>query len=164
LRTLGPQGELLFIEGLSKDNNPIIRSCSARGLARIGVSTLRTILCGLYDENPNVRKIVENEILKEFTYDDILIEFYEKQLQLLSLKLTIKDILEKKISLTIHMQKYLIELLNLIEFHKYEKKKAKEIESKISINYHTNGDQEIVINRPSPDLQAQFGGDRSNLN
>lgn len=92
--------------------------------------------------------------MKNFTYDDILIEFYEKQPQLLSLKLTIKDILEKKIPLTIQMQKYLIEFLNVIEFHEYEKRKAKDIKSKISINYHTNCNQEVVINSPSPDLQS----------
>lgn len=109
-------------------------------------------MCGLYDENPNVRKVVETQIMK-FCFDDILVEFYNKQPQLLSLKLTIKDILEKRISLTVQMKKYLIEFLNLIDFHEMEKKKVKEIESKISVNYHTDKDQELIIQKPSDDLR-----------
>ena len=152
MKSLGPQGELLFIEALSKDSNPLIRLSGAKGLAKIGVSTIRTLLCGLYDENPNVRKVVENQIMKNYTYDNILIEFYDKQPQLLSLKLTIRDIMEKKIPLTVFMQKYLIEFLNVIEFHEYEKLKAKDINSKITTNYNNKND-EIIIKSPTPEIQ-----------
>lgn len=37
IRSFGPQAELIFIEGLTKDRNPVIRSECAKGLSSMGV-------------------------------------------------------------------------------------------------------------------------------
>ena len=52
----GPQGQLVLIEGLTKDDNPKVRGYSAKGLGLFGPSTFRTLLLGLHDTHPNVRK------------------------------------------------------------------------------------------------------------
>lgn len=54
----GPHGELLLIEGLLKDPNPLIRASAATGLLKIGPSTIRTLLLALYDKDPMVFKSV----------------------------------------------------------------------------------------------------------
>jgi hypothetical protein len=52
----GPQGQLVLIEGLTKDENPKVRGYSAKGLGLFGPSTFRTLLLGLHDTHPGVRK------------------------------------------------------------------------------------------------------------
>lgn len=52
----GPQGQLVLIEGLTKDENALVRAYSAKGLGLFGPSTFRTLLLGLHDTNPMVRK------------------------------------------------------------------------------------------------------------
>lgn len=52
----GPQAELIFIEGITKDKNPIIRAESAKGLGKLGVQNFRVLLFGLRDLDENVRK------------------------------------------------------------------------------------------------------------
>lgn len=37
IRSFGPQAELIFIEGLTKDRNNLIRCECAKGLASLGV-------------------------------------------------------------------------------------------------------------------------------
>jgi hypothetical protein len=49
IRSFGPQAELIFIEGLTKDKNPLIRCECARGLASLGVQNFRALLFGLRD-------------------------------------------------------------------------------------------------------------------
>jgi hypothetical protein len=49
IQNFGPQGELLFIEGVTKEQNATIRAECATGLGRIGVSAFRTLLLTLSD-------------------------------------------------------------------------------------------------------------------
>ena len=65
------------------------------GLANIGPHTIRTLLIGLHDENKEVRKIVEREITGKFGVYDIVDLFVDKNSQKLSLRIAIRDILEK---------------------------------------------------------------------
>lgn len=113
--SLGAQGELVFIEGLTKDSNILIRSLCAKGLALIGASTLRTLLVGLYDESSIVRGTVEKEILENFSFEDIFRYFESKDSHKQSLKIAIRDILEKNIPLSGRMIRYLEDLLIELE-------------------------------------------------
>lgn len=56
LKRFGPQAELIFIEGLTKDKNPLIRSECAKGLGALGPQNLRALLFGLRDVEEQVRK------------------------------------------------------------------------------------------------------------
>ncbi len=55
IKSFGAQGELLFIEGVTKDRNPTIRRECAYGLGDIGPSTFRTLLLALHDSSRAVR-------------------------------------------------------------------------------------------------------------
>jgi hypothetical protein len=55
IKTFGPQAELIFIEGLTKDKNAVIRCECAKGLASMGVQNFRALLFGLRDIDENVR-------------------------------------------------------------------------------------------------------------
>lgn len=54
--SFGPQGELMLIEGLTRDKSPIIRAECARGLALLGPHTFRVLIFGLEDPEESVRK------------------------------------------------------------------------------------------------------------
>ncbi len=54
--SFGPQAELIFIEGLTKDKNILIRCECANGLGKMGVQNFRALLFGLRDINEQVRK------------------------------------------------------------------------------------------------------------
>lgn len=49
IKNFGAHGELLFIEGVCKDQNPQIRAECALGLGQIGVQTFRSLLLALHD-------------------------------------------------------------------------------------------------------------------
>lgn len=49
IQNFGPQGELLFIEGVTKEQNLLVREQCATGLGRIGVTAFRTLLLTLND-------------------------------------------------------------------------------------------------------------------
>jgi len=53
--SFGPQGELMLIEGLAKDKNPVIRGECAKGLGLFGPHTFRAIIFGLRDAEESVR-------------------------------------------------------------------------------------------------------------
>ena len=53
--SFGPQGELLLIEGLTKDKNPTIRIECAKGLSIYGAHTFRALIFGLRDTEEAVR-------------------------------------------------------------------------------------------------------------
>lgn len=50
IKNFGAHGELLFIEGVSKERNSQIRAECALGLGSIGVQTFRSLLLALHDE------------------------------------------------------------------------------------------------------------------
>ena len=69
-------------------------------LAEIGPSTLRTLVIGLFDENQVVRKTVEKEILEKMTFESIAEAYKDKNSQKLSLKVALRDVLEKEIPIS----------------------------------------------------------------
>ncbi|CAG9335294.1 unnamed protein product [Blepharisma stoltei] len=91
---LGPQGQLMLIEALTKDQNPQIRAQAAKGLGLFGPSTFRSLLLGLHDSHPFVRKIVAQTISNNFTAEAISEEFWEKVPQRQGIRCTIKEILK----------------------------------------------------------------------
>lgn len=118
IKTLGPQGELIFIEGFVKDANPIVRANCAIGLGEIGVHTIRTLLVGLHDEDNGVRSTVEKVIVSTMNINDVITYFSSEGNQLLSLKIAIKDVLDKKYPLSMFTVNYLNQLLEEIEKYK----------------------------------------------
>lgn len=62
LAEAGPHGELLLIEGVLKDSNPVIRASAAFGLMRIGARTIRTLLLAMNDRDSTVRQAVGRAI------------------------------------------------------------------------------------------------------
>lgn len=62
----------MFIEGLTKDKNPVIRMECAKGLAMMGVQTFRTLLFGLRDIDENVRKVTARVLYDRFSPEMIM--------------------------------------------------------------------------------------------
>jgi hypothetical protein len=82
----------------------------------MGPQTIRTLLIGLHDENFNVRKTVEKEIYEKFTIEGILESFgKEKSSHRMSLKIAIRDILEKDLPINIATKKLFQNLLIALE-------------------------------------------------
>ena len=52
ISNFGPQGELMFIEGVTKEQNTHIRIECAKGLGKIGPTTFRTLLLTIHDIHP----------------------------------------------------------------------------------------------------------------
>ena len=118
IKSLGPQGELIFIEGFTKDPNPITRMNCGIGLSENGVHTMRTLLIGLNDEDDNVRNTIEKVIVVKMDINNV-IEYFSQNNQLNSLKISIKDILEKNKNLSMFTVNYFYQLIDSIE--KFEK-------------------------------------------
>jgi len=57
----------MFIEGATKDKNPIIRAECSTGLGNIGSSTFRTLLLNLHDSSGYVREAACSAILRNMT-------------------------------------------------------------------------------------------------
>ncbi|EGR34180.1 HEAT repeat protein [Ichthyophthirius multifiliis] len=93
IQSYGPQAELMFIEGLTKDKNHIIRSECAKGLGQLGVQNFRALLFGLRDANQNVRRQTSLAITQNFQPEMIIEEFAQKVNQIPALLCNIKDIL-----------------------------------------------------------------------
>ena len=81
IKNFGPQGELLFIEGVTKEPSANVRAECAQGLGRIGVSAFRTLLLTLSDREQIVRDTAASAILRHTTIDDILNEYHDKKHQ-----------------------------------------------------------------------------------
>lgn len=92
----------------------------------MGAHTLRTLLIGLHDDNLQVRRTVEKEIIDKFTVMDILECFgVDKSSQRMSLKIAIRDILEKDLPINIVTRSFFQNLLIAFE---NEKEKENEVE------------------------------------
>ena len=61
----------------------------------MGPHTFRTVILGLYDEDWSIRRIVEKEILENYEIGNLVDYLLKENSNILSLRLTIKDILEK---------------------------------------------------------------------
>ncbi len=93
IQSFGPQAELLFIEGLTKDSNPLIRSECAKGLAMMGPQNFRVLLFGLRDLEEIVKTSTLNAILKNFTANLIIEEFSNKISSIPALILALREII-----------------------------------------------------------------------
>jgi len=82
----------MFIEGITKEKNPMIRSECASGLGRIGPSTFRTLLVALHDESTMVRDSVCAAILKNMTPEAVEEEFKDKSYQCQTIACSIREI------------------------------------------------------------------------
>lgn len=114
LKIFGPQAELIFIEGLLNDPNAIVRHNCGVGLSDMGVHNLRTIIIGLHDGDEGVRKGLEKVIVNNMPIGAVIAHF-NKEKQLLSLKISIQDLFDKNISLFHDTQSYFNILLSQID-------------------------------------------------
>jgi hypothetical protein len=79
---------------------------------------MRTLLIGLNDEDDNVRNTIEKVIVVKMDINNV-IEYFSQNNQLNSLKISIKDILEKNKNLSMFTVNYFYQLIDSIE--KFEK-------------------------------------------
>ena len=114
IKCLGADGELIFIEGFTKDNNYLTRINCGLGLADNGIQNMRTLLLGLQDKNKNVRNAIEKVIIVKMPISEV-VNYFNNEGQLLSLKFTVKELLDKKNNLQLVTVGYLEKLLSTIE-------------------------------------------------
>lgn len=82
----------------------------------MGVHTIRTLLIGLHDEDELVRKHVEKILVEKCDIKEIIQYFSSENInQLYSLKIAIKDIIDKKFGLSLSTLDYFNELINEID-------------------------------------------------
>lgn len=81
----------------------------------MGIKTLRTLLIGLGDDNPNVVKTVEQAIIYHFTQDKILESLPELLSQKLSFRINIKTIIDSNTIIGVEMRNYLSNFMMILE-------------------------------------------------
>ena len=143
LKSLGVEGELVFIEGFTKDNNYLTRINCGLGLADSGIQNMRTLLLGLQDKNKNVRNAIEKVIIVKMPISEV-VNYFSKEGQLKSLKITVKQLLDKKNYLQVVTVGYLEKLMSSIE--EYEENNINN--EKMNINDMNNFEKindEIII-------------------
>ena len=112
---VGPQGELTLIEALTKDSSHIARAQAAKGLGLIGPGSFRTLILGLHDSHPHVRKSVASTIYKHFSSRNLADEFLGKATQRQTLRCAIREVLSLPYPLPLGCANVLKEFLTLIE-------------------------------------------------
>jgi hypothetical protein len=115
IHSFGPQGELLLIEGLTKDKNTVIRQECARGLSMYGSHTFRALIFGLRDVEESVRTATANAIRKAFQPTDVINEFREKHHQKPAIICAIKEILNLNYWYGKETRSFLEEILNYFQ-------------------------------------------------
>jgi len=143
IKSLGSEGELIFIEGFTKDSNYLTRINCGLGLADNGIQNMRTLLLGLQDKNKNVRNAIEKVIIVKMPISEV-VNYFSNEGQLMSLKVTVKELLDKKNYLQLVTMGYLEKLLSTIE--EYE-------ESSNAFNKNDNKERDNLknINSNNPD-------------
>jgi len=143
IKSLGSEGELIFIEGFTKDSNYLTRINCGLGLADNGIQNMRTLLLGLQDKNKNVRNAIEKVIIVKMPISEV-VNYFSNEGQLMSLKVTVKELLDKKNYLQLVTMGYLEKLLSTIE--EYE-------ESSNAFNKNDNKESDNLknINSNNPD-------------
>ena len=143
IKSLGSEGELIFIEGFTKDSNYLTRINCGLGLADNGIQNMRTLLLGLQDKNKNVRNAIEKVIIVKMPISEV-VNYFSHEGQLMSLKVTVKELLDKKNYLQLVTMGYLEKLLSTIE--EYE-------ESSNAFNKNDNKESDNLknINSNNPD-------------
>lgn len=92
ITNFGPQGELMFIEGVTKEANSGIRIECAKGLGKIGASTFRTLLLTLHDPNLAVKEAACLAILRNMTPESVFESFSDKDHQKQSLLCSLQEV------------------------------------------------------------------------
>jgi HEAT repeat protein len=110
----GPQGQLMLIEAMTKDESPLVRAQAIRGLGEIGPGTFRSLLLGLHDPHHTVRKAAA-EAIHSFKVEEISEEFWEKNSQRQSMKCAIREILKLPYPVPNPTCNLLKELLEILE-------------------------------------------------
>ncbi len=129
----------------------------------MGPHTIRTLLIGLHDENFNVRKTVEKEITEKFSVESILASFpVDKSSHRMSLKIAIRDIIEKDMPINMSTRKFFQNLLLALE--KDRERNERDYEKNydnINTNFtnHTNN-----FNPNATAKMSNFSGERKNMN
>jgi hypothetical protein len=145
IKSLGAEGELIFIEGFTKDSNYLTRINCGLGLADNGIHNMRTLLLGLQDKNKNVRNAIEKVIIVKMPISEV-VNYFSNEGQLMSLKLTVKELLDKKNYLQLVTMGYLEKLFSTIE--EYEENNA------VNKNIKKDSDNLKNINSISPDEEG----------
>ena len=110
ISNFGPQGELMFIEGVTKEQNAQIRIECAKGLGKIGPTTFRTLLLTMHDIHPQVKEAACQAILRNMTPASVEQAFAEKSHQRQSLICSISEVLVNEN--LIHLSNEIIDFLN----------------------------------------------------
>ena len=111
----GPQGELTLIEALSKDSNHIIRAQAAKGLGLLGPCSFRTLILGLHDCHPYVRKTVASAIYRHYSPRTLALEYADKPSQCQTLRCAIKEVLALPYPLPLGCGNLLKDFLAILE-------------------------------------------------
>ena len=152
IKSLGADGELIFIEGFTKDNNYLTRINCGLGLADNGIQNMRTLLLGLQDKNKNVRNAIEKVIIVKMPIFEV-VNYFNNEGQLMSLKVTVKELLEKKNNLQLVTVEYLEKLLSSIE----------EYEVSNALNNNNQKGDNVIIHHSSEDEEEE-NNDNNNIN
>ena len=104
IKNFGAHGELLFIEGVSKEPNAQVRAECAYGLGSIGVQTFRSLLLALHDSFQIVKDAASLAILNHMPFHQLISHFEDKDHQKQTICCTIKELL---VNNNINSQSYL---------------------------------------------------------
>ena len=154
LKSLGPEGELVFIEGFTKDNNYLTRINCGLGLADSGIQNMRTLLLGLQDKNKNVRNAIEKVMIVKMPISEV-VNYFSNEGQLQSLKITVKELLNKKNILQLVTVGYLEKLLSSIE-------ECEDNNNNENINNENNLDKNNQINENINNLKNNINKQSEN--
>lgn len=126
----GAQGQLMLIEGLTRDQNPFIRAECCRGLVHLGGRTFRTVVYGLLDSHHHVRKYfipicfdfcevcvkrtTEELVLSKIDPNELVSEFQSKPKLIPSLICTLKDVLESQGGLSSQLLAFVRALISIL--------------------------------------------------
>jgi HEAT repeat protein len=125
----GPHGQLLLVEGLSKDTNSQTRAQAARGLGMFGPSTFRSLLLGLHDGSAEVRNAVAKTIVVSFSLEAVLEEFLDKPAQRQGIKCALKEILSLPYTINQTCTNFLRDLLTLLDEEQQAEGEPSQMES-----------------------------------
>ena len=105
----------MFIEGLTKDRNYLIRCECAQGLAQIGPTTFRTLLLALHDPHPSVRDSASAAIMRHMSCEDVDEAFRGKDHQRQTIRCAIREVLSNTLSLQNDIKAFLSNLMLVFE-------------------------------------------------
>ena len=153
IKSLGAEGELIFIEGFTKDTNYLTRINCGLGLADNGIQNMRTLLLGLQDKNKNVRNAIEKVIIVKMPISEV-VNYFSNEGQLMSLKVTVKELLEKKNYLQLVTMGYLEKLLSTIE--EYEENSGAINNNNNNVKKESDNLKDVNSNNPDEENNNEY--------